>query len=76
MPGTKESPTQYSMQLAKGKIQLQKDLCGTVLDAHDAGILQMTDSEISVVRAMEKSNKPLKDTHLAVLRALVERAGQ
>jgi hypothetical protein len=74
MPGAKESPTQYSMQLAKGKVRLQKELCTTVLSAHDAGILPMTDSEAAVVRAMKKSNKPLKDTHLAVLRALVERA--
>jgi len=59
---------------AKAKVKLQRELCAIVLNAHDAGILPMTDSEIAVVRAMEKSNKPLKDTHLAVLRALVERA--
>lgn len=69
-----KSPTQYSMQLATGKIKIQKDLCGTILDAHDAGVLAMSDSEVAVVQAMEASGEPLKDTHLAVLRALVERA--
>jgi len=58
----------------KAKIKLQRELCASVLGAHEAGILTMTDSEVAVVRAMEASGKPLKDTHLAVLRALVERA--
>ncbi|MEJ2023406.1 MAG: hypothetical protein P8Y00_00010 [Deltaproteobacteria bacterium] len=58
----------------KAKVKLQKELCATVLSAHEAGILPMTNSEVAVVQAMEKSNKPIKDTHIAVLRALVERA--
>ena len=69
-----KSSTQYSMQLATGKIKLQRDLCASVLNAHKSGILPLSGSEAAVVRAMEASGKPLKDTHLAVLRALVERA--
>jgi hypothetical protein len=71
-----QSKTQYSMQLGHTRIIIQRDLCATVLNAHEDGILPMTDSEVDVVKAMEKSNKPLKDTHLAVLRAFIERAGK
>ena len=59
---------------AQAKIKLQRELCASVLGAHKSGILTMSGSEVAVVRAMEASGKPLKDTHLAVLRALVERA--
>jgi hypothetical protein len=58
------------------RIRQQRDLCASILRANRCGILHLSQREIDVVRAMRGSCNPLKDTHLAVLRALVERAGQ
>jgi len=61
---------------AHARIRLQRDLCSSILTANRAGILTLSDGEMSVVRTMKGSGKPLKDTHIAVLQAFIERAGK
>ena len=58
------------------KIISQKSLCELVLKAFEIGIIDMTNGEISLVKAMKELEKPFKDIHVAVLRALIERAGK
>jgi hypothetical protein len=58
------------------KINAQKTLCTLVLKAFSVGMIALSESEVNVVRAMMASKRPLKDTHVAVLRAFIERAGQ
>jgi hypothetical protein len=58
------------------KIISQKSLCELVLRAFEVGIIDMTDGEVSLVKAMKEKQKPFKDIYVAVLRALIERAGK
>lgn len=58
------------------KIISQKSLCELVLRAFEVGMIDMTDGEVSLVKAMKELEKPFKDIHVAVLRALIERAGK
>lgn len=67
---------QYPMSHAEGhqRIRHQRDLCDSILRANRCGILHLSQREIDVVRAMRLSCNPLKDTHIAVLKALINRS--
>jgi hypothetical protein len=52
----------------------QRALCECILYANLMRTILLTDLEVQIVRKMKKSDKPLKDWHLAILKAFVERA--
>lgn len=52
----------------------QRALCESILYANLTHIIVLSALEVQIVRKMKKTDKPLKDWHLAILKAFVERA--
>jgi len=54
-------------------IGVQRKICQAIIDAYLFGCLEITETEQKIVLKLKAFDKPLKDWHLAILKAFIER---